>query len=453
MTSRHGVVAAALAVAGVAALLVAAQSPQAATPDVASDARLAFKRPAGLPDRGGLLPAYAVVDLGRMLFNDVRLSGDGTMSCATCHQAQLAFTDGQPRHAGRNGKPLTRNTPHLWNLAWSETLFWDGRAKTLEQQAAGPIENAAEMAGHLPVVVERLKADPKAADAFARAFPDRPVVDAEGLVAALAAFEWTLVSPLTRFDQWVSGDEAALDHDEKAGFALFAGEAQCTSCHSGWRFTDEAFHDIGLPDTGDLGRGTILDLRAADHGFKTPSLRELAWTAPYMHDGSLATLDAVIDHYAGSVTARPTLSKDMPPVLSLSQEERQQLIAFLGTLSSETPPRPPATIPKVEVAGGGAAEPSVATLTVGQRDKQFSPKRVTLAAGQSLTIVNDDKRTHNVRIDDPRMPFTSNAQEPGDIVVIPFPLPGEFGVICSIHPAMHLSVKVEDGTSVSAKAR
>ncbi len=407
-----------------------------------ADARAAFARPEGLP--AGAAPlSPAVVDLGRLLFNDTRLSGDGTLACASCHQAQLAFTDGQALHAGRNGKPLARHTPHLWNLAWSETLFWDGRAKSLEAQARGPVENPQEMAGSMATAVLRLKADPAMVASFARAFPGRTAVDEISVTEAIGAFERGLVSPITRFDRWVTGDETALDRDEKAGFALFTGKAQCTACHSSWRFTDEAFHDIGLPDTGDLGRGAQLQLPAANHGFKTPSLRELAWTAPYMHDGSLPTLEAVIEHYAGGVARRPTLSKDMPPVLALTAEERQQLVAFLGALSSEEPPRPPQTLPKVELSSPDAQTAPVAATTISQKDKRFTPGRVKIAAGQSLTIVNDDKRTHNVRIDDPRLTFTSNAQEAGDSVVIAFPEPGRFGIICSIHPAMKLDVTVE----------
>ena len=381
------------------------------------------------------------MDLGRLLFSDTRLSGDGTQSCATCHQPQLAFSDGQALRTGRDGKPLARHTPHLWNLAWSETLFWDGRAKSLEDQARGPIENPLEMAGNLGQAANRLKTDPAMVAAFAAAFPGELEVDGTAVLAALAAYERTLVSPVTRFDRWVAGDEAALEEDEKRGFAIFTGKAQCSACHSSWRFTDEAFHDIGLPDTGDLGRGTAIKLAAANHGFKTPSLRESAWTAPYMHNGSLATIDEVIQHYMHGVVPRPTLSKDMPQVRALNSEERQQLIAFLGTLSSDNPPVPPQTVPKVEVATAG--EISVSTLTVGQKDKKFTPGRVSLAAGQSLTIVNDDQRTHNVRIDDPRMTFTSNAQEPGDSVVIGFPEAGVFGVICSIHPTMRLTVDVK----------
>jgi cytochrome c peroxidase len=401
-----------------------------------------FVRPSGLP-AGTPTATPDVIALGRALFADPRLSGDGTMACATCHQPELAFGDGQALRKGQDGRPLTRHTPHLWNLAWGLTFFWDGRASSLEQQARGPLENPREMAGDLARVAGRLQADPAVVAQFARAFPARAGVDEVGVLAALAAYERTLVSPVTRFDKWASGDDSALDADEQAGFSLFAGKAQCSACHAGWRFTDEAFHDIGLPDKGDLGRGAVLGLRAADHAFKTPSLRELAWTAPYMHDGSLATLDAVIDHYAQGVNRRPTLSKDMPPVVRLSARERQQLLAFLGTLSSENPPVPPDVVPKVEVAASAVSMAAgVATTVVGQKDKRFTPGHIALKAGQSLTIVNDDRRTHNVRIDDPRMPFASNAQEPGDQVVIGFPEVGTFGVICSVHPAMRLTVDV-----------
>lgn len=449
MTHRFDVIAAGLAAGCLATFLAATAQP--ASRQAAPDDRAAFARPAGIPSRPGPPASQALVSLGEALFTDTRLSGDATMSCATCHETALAFTDGQPRHSGRDGRRLARNTPHLWNLAWSETLFWDGRAANLEQQALGPIQNPLEMAGDPLVAAQRLQADPAMNAAFASAFPSHPVIEPATIATAIAAYERTLISPKTRFDAWVEGDEAALDATEKAGFGLFTGKAQCTACHSGWRFTDEAFHDIGLPDLGDKGRGKFLALSAADNAFKTPSLRELAWTAPYMHDGSLPDIESVIDYYANHVAQRPTLSKDMPPVLTLTTEERQRLAAFLATLSSDTPPRPPHTLPKIEVARG--ADPAVATLTAGQKDKQFNPRRIALTAGQNLTIVNDDKRTHNVRIDDPRMPFTSNAQEPGDSVVIPFPQAGEFGVICSIHPTMKLTVTVTDRTATVRSTR
>jgi cytochrome c peroxidase len=275
---------------------------------------------------------------------------------------------------------------------------------------------------------------------FAAAFPENPRVTEANIRAALASFERTLVSPKTRFDRWVEGDEAALDPEERAGFALFVGKAGCVACHKGWRFTDEAFHDIGLPGP-DLGRGEALKLAAADHAFKTPSLRERVWTAPYMHDGSLATLEAVVAHYAGRVIERPALSADLKRRLDLSPEERGQLVAFLATLSSDDPPRPAALPARVQKLGA-PTEPAVAAREIRQKGRRFNPGAVVMAVGEALRFVNDDTRTHNVRVDDPRMPAFSEAQEPGDSVVLGFPEAGEFAVTCGIHPEMRLAVTV-----------
>ena len=150
----------------------------------------------------------------------------------------------------------------------------------------------------------------------------------------MAAYERTLVSPPTRFDRWVAGDAEALSPSEISGLQLFAGKGRCISCHTGFAFTDHNFYDIGLPGA-DKGRGKEIGLRAADYAFKTPTLRELAWTAPYMHDGSLATLEDVIDHYEKGGVRRPTRSRDLPRNLKLTQQERADLIAFLESLSSD----------------------------------------------------------------------------------------------------------------------
>ena len=446
-TTAPIVLATAGAIAFAYAGFAAADQPQLVAPPAD---RAAFTRPTAIPSPG--ITSQAMVELGRALFFDTRLSGDGTQTCATCHKPALGFSDGRPTHPGRDGRPLPRNTPDLWNRAWSATLFWDGHAKSLEQQAQGPIENPVEMAGNLSQSAAALARDPKMVTAFATAFPQATTIEPASILQALAAYERTLVSPKTRFDAWIDGNDKALDSEEQAGFALFTGKAQCVSCHAGWRFTDEAFHDIGLPDKGDLGRGPVIKLPEANHAFKTPSLREALWTAPYMHDGSLDTLESVIEHYADHVSKRPTLSPDMPPVLALSHRERQQLLAFIATLSSDNPPKPPVTLPNVEIVSRDGTSPSSVLgpgETVGQKDKRFTPARVSITAGGTVTIVNDDKRTHNVRIDDPRMTFTSKAQEPGDRVVIAFPDPGQFNVICSIHPTMNLSIDV--GPSKSAQ--
>jgi cytochrome c peroxidase len=229
-----------------------------------------------------------------------------------------------------------------------------------------------------------------------------------------------------------------LTANEIAGFRLFTGKAQCAKCHSGFAFTDYAFHDIGLPGD-DRGRGAVLRLEAAEHAFKTPGLREIGRSAPYMHDGSLATLDDVLRHYAGGVVERATVSSDIARRLDLSAGERAALVAFLGTLSGETQP----TLPdKIVPATSGPSAPAQRVSTVSQDDKAFHPTHVALPRGGRLWIVNNDTRTHNVRVFDPALDFDSGAQEPGETVEIAFPASGSFLVFCGIHPKMELYVDV-----------
>ncbi|QRM30766.1 cytochrome c peroxidase [Microvirga sp. VF16] len=401
--------------------------------------RKVFARPDHMPTPADNPATPEKIVLGAKLFEETRLSGSGDMACSTCHQADLSFSDGVDRHIGHDGQPLGRRTPPLWNLAWGLSFFWDGRASSLETQAMAPIENEREMAGNLQTALRELGADPQMHQAFAAAFPDDPAVKQDNLAKALAAFQRTLISPETRFDRWVKGDDKALEPDEMAGFALFVGKASCVACHQGWRFTDEAFHDIGLPSE-DRGRGPILGLKAADHAFKTPSLRERVWSAPYMHDGSLTTFEDVVDHYAKRIVQRPTLSADLPQRIELSTTERAQLVAFLNTLSSDDPPRP-ASLPPRTMSWGTNAE-AVATSTVSQKDRRFSPGAVILKVGEALRILNDDTRVHNVRLDGPGKSFNSDAQNPGDTVAIGFDQPGHYDVICGIHPEMRLSVDV-----------
>lgn len=315
-----------------------AQAAFAQAPDLMPVWRQLFAQPATPPPSLAASPAAeARIALGRDLFRDPRLSGDGDRACATCHQPRRAFTDGRARAAAKDGSALLRNTPALYNLAWGKAFYWDGRAPTLEAQAALPIEHPREMAGDWPTIVSRLAADATLARRFDSAFSERPAIRRDTILLALAAYERSLVSPPTRFDRWIAGEAGALTDEEIAGFRLFTGRAGCVGCHSGWRFTDDRFHDIGLPSR-DPGRGGIPGGRAGLAAFKTPSLREIRWTAPYMHDGSKADLDAVLDHYAGGAVVRPGLSTNMVRGLTLSRGERRRLLAFLATLSSAAPP-------------------------------------------------------------------------------------------------------------------
>jgi cytochrome c peroxidase len=294
-----------------------------------------FERPTMPPPAPADNPmTKAKIALGAKLFADSRLSGRGQRSCATCHRPELAFTDRRRKARAVSGEPLRRNTPSLWNLAWSKHYFWDGRAASLEAQVRSPIEAVDEMAGDWPTILARLAADSDLTAQFRMAFPDEPSASQGTVTNALAAYVRSLVSPTTRFDTWIGGDAKALSAAEVRGFRLFTGKAGCVLCHAGWRFTDDRFHDIGLPGK-DPGRGAVPGGAPGLSAFKTPSLRELTHTAPYMHDGSLPTLAAVLAHYSGGFVRRPSLATNMNRQLRLSAQEKADLIAFLGTLSSK----------------------------------------------------------------------------------------------------------------------
>ena len=303
--------------------------------DAAAPWRPVFRRPAGSPPAPADNPmAPDRIALGARLFADPRLSGSGERSCASCHRTELAFTDGRRRAKAVSGAPLRRNTPSLWNLAWSKHYFWDGRAASLEEQVRKPIEAADEMGGDWPTILARLGADVELAGLFRAAFGDKAPVSQDAVAKALAAYVRSLVSPATRFDAWIEGDAGALSEAEVRGFRLFTGKAACMLCHAGWRFTDDRFHDIGLRGA-DPGRGAVPGGTPGLRAFKTPSLREAAHTPPYMHDGSVPTLAAVVAHYAGRFVARPGLAPSMNRALRLSRRENADLVAFLRTLSTE----------------------------------------------------------------------------------------------------------------------
>jgi cytochrome c peroxidase len=302
--------------------------------DLAAPWRALFRRPPTPLAQVGDIPGSELIALGATLFADTRLSGSGKRSCASCHRPERAFTDGRRRALGLSGTALQRNTPSLWNLAWSRHYFWDGRAPSLEAQVPMPIEAADEMGADWQVVLARLAADAELAGKFKAALGAEATPSRDTIAKALAAYVRSLVSPPTRFDAWIEGDTGALSAAEVRGFRLFTGKAGCVLCHVGWRFTDDRFHDIGLRSS-DPGRGAVSDGTPGLRAFKTASLRELTHTAPYMHDGSLPTLAAVVAHYAGGFVARPGLAPSMNRSLRLSAREKADLVAFLQTLSTE----------------------------------------------------------------------------------------------------------------------
>jgi cytochrome c peroxidase len=314
------------------AVLVAGAGEAANEPVSRDDIwRAIFARPAAQPRT---IPSEQAA-LGYDLFRDTRLSSDGRGACVTCHNPERAFTDGRPKGMGPGGDELTRNVPALFNLAWAKSFFWDGRASTLEDQARGPILSPLELAGDFPGIVKRLSSDPTMVERFKRAFPDHAEISEPNVLEALSAYERTLVSGEARFDRWVKGDDNALSEEELRGFAIFVGKGGCVSCHGGWRFTDDNFHDVGLK-SDDPGRSAVPGGAPGLPLFKTPSLREVDQTGPYMHDGSLSTLADVVDHYAGGLVKRPSLATNLVKDLRLTDDEKRSLIAFLHTLSSNT---------------------------------------------------------------------------------------------------------------------
>jgi cytochrome c peroxidase len=415
---------------------IIAASAQTGVPSDLKALKEKFRRPDAIPFPISNPYSAEKRALGERLFNDKRLSADGSFACATCHDRAKGFSDGRVTAVGVPGRALARHTPSLWNLAWSSHVFWDGRARSLEEQVAGPIIAPDEMAQPMAPLIARLAADRDYVRAFAKAFPNDPRVSEINLKKAIATFERTLVSPSTRFDRWTAGEDA-LSAREVDGFMVFTGKAGCANCHSGWAFTDYAFHDIGLPGD-DRGRGAVLRLEAAEHAFKTPGLREIARSAPYMHDGSLTALADVVRHYSGSIADRATLSPDLRRGLSLNADEQAALVAFLGTLSSEGDPQPPQTI----VAEKSAPVPATHVTSISQHDKTFTPTHVAIRRGERLWILNNDTRTHNVRVFDPKLDFDSGAQEPGETVEMIFPKIGSYLVFCGIHPKMEITVDV-----------
>lgn len=427
----------AVALAFVCGALAGGAAALAQTPGVDLAAlKEKFRRPAAIPFPASNPYSPQKRALGERLFHDKSLSADGSIACASCHDIAKGFSDGRKTAIGVPRRPLARHAPTLWNLAWAGPVFWDGRARSLEEQAAGPIIAPDEMGQPMDKLIARLVARRDYVRAFARAFPDDPRVSEENLKKALATYERTLVSPRTRFDRFIDGADDALSPQEKEGFLLFAGKAGCANCHAGWAFTDYAFYDIGLASE-DRGRGAVLRIDKAEHAFKTPSLREVSRRAPYMHDGSLATLADVVRHYAGGITDRPTLPVDLRRI-SLDAHEQEALVAFLKTLTAEGDARPPATI----VAEKSQAVPAEHVTSISQHDKLFTPTRVRVKRGERLWLLNNDSRTHNVRVFDERFDFDSGAQEPGETVEIAFPKEGSYLVFCGIHPKMELNVEV-----------
>jgi cytochrome c peroxidase len=297
--------------------------------------RQQYHRPPQIPYPKDDPYSHAKAELGRALFFDPLLSGSRLHSCATCHNPGLSWGDGQAHAVGE--KQLALRAPTLLNVAWIPKLGWDGHFRTLESVAVGPLSAPENM--NLPVkdLIARLSAIPGYVKAFHATYGKADITQAQ-IEDALATFERSIVSGQAPFDRWIAGDPKAISASAKRGFALFNGKANCAACHSGWAFTDSSFHDVGVATGDDIGRGrlfpTSVKLRYA---FKTPTLRDVARRAPYMHNGSVATLDDVVALYDRGGIDRPSRDPEIHP-LNLSDAEKADLIAFLKTLSSAPKP-------------------------------------------------------------------------------------------------------------------
>jgi cytochrome c peroxidase len=260
------------------------------------------------------------VALGRQLFFDRQLSRDGSIACATCHNPNRAFSTPVPVAMGLGGRQGRRNAPALINRGYGRIFFWDGRAPTLEEQVLKPIQDPNEMDLSLKEAAARVK------------------LDATTISRALASYVRSILSGDSAYDRFVNGDRAALSAEQQLGLQIFRGKGNCIACHVGPNFTDEQFHNTGVAWRDgrftDEGRFTVSG-NPRDHGaFKTPTLREITRTAPYMHDGSMATLDDVLNFYSEGGRTNPLLDPEIRP-RNFTSEEKRALAAFLRSLNGK----------------------------------------------------------------------------------------------------------------------
>jgi cytochrome c peroxidase len=301
-----------------------------------------WRLPATPPHPADNVPTAERVELGKKLFFDPRLSGDGNMSCATCHSPLMGWSDGLATGKGVKSMVLDRASPTVVNTAYNSLQMWDGRKASLEEQAMGPMEATVEMNMDTKRLFIWLNANEGYRALFQQAFPGKPI-DADSLSKAIASFERTVISNTSPFDQWVAGNKDALTPAQVKGFALFIdpAKANCAACHAGPNFTDSSFHNLGLASFGktnpDMGRYAQKPVASLKGAFKTPTVRESANTAPYFHDGSATTLEQVVDFYAQGGLVKTNLSRSMKE-LTLTAEEKSQLVSFLNALSSPAKP-------------------------------------------------------------------------------------------------------------------
>ncbi len=346
---------------------VVAQSCGKAEPVLPVGKHVSIVAPLGLPPitfPPDNPPTAETIALGRRLFYDPALSADGTVSCASCHDPARGFADNKAVSTGSQNKTGTRNSPTVLNSAYSRTLFWDGRVPNLEEQSEAPITNPNEMATSPDAVVQHLLASERYPEEFKKAWgTDR--VTFEMVKKSLATFERTLLAGNSPFDRfYYGGDKRALSASARRGLKIFQDpkRGNCEVCHTIGKkyalFTDDKFHNLGIGANTDgsftdPGRYAVTKNEADMGSFKTPSLRNAAQSAPYMHDGSLPTLKDVIDHYIGGGNSNPHLDKEIHVLDFLSGQERADLLEFLNSLNG---PMPPDAGPPEERASEGSRQ-------------------------------------------------------------------------------------------------
>lgn len=286
------------------------------------------------------------VALGRQLFFDPRLSRDDSLSCSSCHDPAKGFADGRKVGKGFAGKDLSRNTPTVLNVGLARPLSWDGRAKTLEEQSLLPVTHAQEMNQDLGDLEKKLGPVPGYAAQFKAVFGTG--VKREGIALALAAYQRTLVSRNSPFDRYLAGDKKDLSDEATRGLELFRGSAGCVQCHNGPLLSDGKFYRLGVGGKDDLGRAAVTGNKEDRYKFRTPSLRDVARTGPYMHDGSLATLFDVVQYYYRNApaTGHDGLPLDIQVLSGNSFTEVADLVAFLESLTGEPPKETKPELPK-----------------------------------------------------------------------------------------------------------
>lgn len=292
--------------------------------------------PTAVPTPSSNVNYAAKIELGKQLYFDGRLSKNNAISCAFCHNPGTGFADSRQTSIGVGGGIGGRQSPTVYNTGFNHVQFWDGRARSLEEQAIGPIHNPVEMAETHEHVVAKLGKIKGYQQQFRAVFGTE--VNLQGIAEAIAAYERTVLSTNSAFDKYVLGDVKAMDEAAARGLGLFKGKARCILCHNGPNFTDNQFHNLGVPQVGpmkeDLGRYNVTRADKDKGAFKTPTLRSVTETAPYMHDGAFKTLEEVVDFLDQGGGSNPRLSPLMRP-LGLTTEEKADLVMFLKALTGE----------------------------------------------------------------------------------------------------------------------